>query len=233
MIEDINIFANRPVQQNNGFFTGDKIFLKQKIDGGGLFRAFSIEFSQNVFVEQDSSKNCKNYPNMQFESYSDCDQDFVRRSLQDVYTLQPYWAALDHANVTMNAFEHDYFKIEPSIFNLFAGATTSSCPLPCVTTKTFSSLVYESEWPQGTHESVNFLDLTPSPTVMITRTDFPIFALASALSSYGGSMGFWLGLGVVQLAQLFVGFLKNGITVMRKIQPFRNTICEHFVKNEV
>ena len=60
LIQDRNLFSTRPVQQNNGFFTGDKIRLKQKNKHYGIFRAYSFEFSQNIFVGNDSSKNCKN-----------------------------------------------------------------------------------------------------------------------------------------------------------------------------
>ena len=55
---------------------------------------------------------------------------------------------------------------------------------------------------------------------MITRTDYPQVVLASALSSYGGSMGFWIGLGVIQLVQLLLGGFKNGIFLIRKIKLF-------------
>ena len=217
LIEDRNLFSTRPVQQNNGFFTGDKIRLKQNSKNDGIFRAYSFEFSQNIFVEKDSSKNCKNYPNKKFKCYSECDQDFVKRSLKDLYSLQPFWAASVNDTVTLKAYEPEYSKIEAVIFNLYSGATASNCSLPCETTSTLSSLVYESDWPLDHLETENYLDITPSPKVMITRTDFPKVLLASALSSYGGSMGFWLGLGVVQLTQILLRYFKNGILFIRRI----------------
>ena len=168
-------------------------------------------------MEKDSSKNCKNYPNKKFKSYSECDQDFVKRSLKDLYSLQPFWAASVNDTVTLKAYKPEYSKIEAVIFNLYSGATASNCSLPCETTSTLSSLVYESDWPIDHLETENYLDITPSPKVMITRTDFPKVLLASALSSYGGSMGFWLGLGVVQLTQILLRYFKNGILFIRRI----------------
>ena len=141
----------------------------------------------------------------------------MKRSLKDLYSLQPFWAASVNDTVTLKAYEPEYSKIEAVIFNLYSGATASNCSLPCETTSTLSSLVYESDWPLDHLETENYLDFTPSPKVMITRTDFPKVLLASALSSYGGSMGFWLGLGVVQLTQILFRYFKKGILFMRRI----------------
>jgi hypothetical protein len=49
--------------------------------------------------------------------------------------------------------------------------------------------------------------LTLSSKVLVTRTDFPEFRLASFLSEVGGSMGLWLGLGMVQALELVINSL--------------------------
>ena len=37
-----------------------------------------IRLKENIFVEEDTSKNCVNYPNGKYESYNHCDEDFSR-----------------------------------------------------------------------------------------------------------------------------------------------------------
>ena len=46
------------------------------------------------------------------------------------------------------------------------------------------------------------IDLTFSSKVFVTETDFAKFTISSFLSEVGGSMGLWLGLGVVQVLEL-------------------------------
>ena len=51
------------------------------------------------------------------------------------------------------------------------------------------------------------IDLTFSNTMKVTTTDFLPFHLSTLLSDLGGSMGLWLGLGVVQAGQLLIAFV--------------------------
>ena len=57
----------------------------------GIFcinRLFII--SQEEYSPEDPANPCVNYPTEQYESYADCDEQFVRRSLPP--GLQPFWA---------------------------------------------------------------------------------------------------------------------------------------------
>ena len=47
-------------------------------------------FSQEEYSPEDPANPCVNYPTEQYESYADCDDQFVRRSLPPGY--QPFWA---------------------------------------------------------------------------------------------------------------------------------------------
>ena len=47
-------------------------------------------FSQEEYSPEDPANPCVNYPTEQYESYADCDEQFVRRSLPA--GLRPFWA---------------------------------------------------------------------------------------------------------------------------------------------
>ena len=49
------------------------------------------------------SVNCVDYPNRFFETYADCDDDFVRRSLPE--NLKPFWSVSNISSAT-NTYTH-------------------------------------------------------------------------------------------------------------------------------
>ena len=206
-------------------FVGDKIGLQPNGGKIGTMKSYSIEFKQNIFIEKDTSKSCKNYPNTKFVSYDECDQAFVKKSLKQVYPLNPFWADYANENVTLNATYYNYHEINSYMFNLYSGATETECDLPCATTTVFSRMIYETNWPTINTFSGNYIDLTPSTRVLITKTEFPPFSLSMALASYGGSMGFWLGLGVVQVFQYIMQVVRRYLHCSRiKIADTEETV---------
>ena len=58
--------------------------------------------SNTVFVTEDLTKNCALYPNLVFESYRDCDEDFMQNFVSsfDPPDLVPVWLAESFENVT-------------------------------------------------------------------------------------------------------------------------------------
>ena len=85
-----------------------------------------------------------------------------------------------------------------SYADLFDGTQLSDCPLPCTTTYTETKHLFDRT---VSNSNISTLLLTVSSKVLVTRTDFPEFSLASFLSEVGGSMGLWLGLGMVQVME--------------------------------
>ena len=55
--------------------------------------------SENVYNEQDRSKNCRNYPDENFASYFDCEEHFVQEICK-TYGVAPIWLFKDLKNVT-------------------------------------------------------------------------------------------------------------------------------------
>ena len=46
------------------------------------FRYYAVQFNQNIFVEDDPGKKCRNYTKT---SYNACDEDFIRKLLENHY----------------------------------------------------------------------------------------------------------------------------------------------------
>ena len=63
------------------------------------FSNYIMKIKKNVFVEEDKTKNCRNYPNLDFESYKDCDFQYMRNKVKEM-NLMPPWLTDDLDNVT-------------------------------------------------------------------------------------------------------------------------------------
>ena len=151
--------------------------------------SYMIDLQQEVFVEADRSINCAVYPTEQHERYEECDTEFVRKSLGP--DIVPVWATTENISKATGPINGTC----PKITNLAAGLTMSSCKLPCTTTKGAIKLNSKDPY-QSTILAVAF-----TKTLKITTTDFVPFSLAESLASLGGSLGLWLGLGLLQLGQ--------------------------------
>ena len=74
----------------------------------------------------------------------------------------------------------------------------SDCPLLCTTTHMDIRLL--AAYPNSRNKSG--INLTFASKVAVSKTDFLKFYLSTFLSELGGSMGLWLGLGMVQAVEL-------------------------------
>ena len=81
-------------------------------------------------------------------------------------------------------------------YSLVDGTDVSPCPLPCTQTRTRVSKSH------STKLSVPVIRINFLRDMAVTKTDFLAFSLNRFLSSVGGSLGLWLGLGMVQLGEL-------------------------------
>ena len=100
LVQGRGIETSRDVYDNMLLASGDYIKTKP-----GKRYKYVLKINQKVFVEEDKSKNCRNYPNEDFESYAACDDRYMK-SLCDAAGLSPIWLADDITEVTVQTPAH-------------------------------------------------------------------------------------------------------------------------------
>ena len=206
LVEDKGLLScNRPIMQHQLLFSGEDIRLEKSEKYIG--RSYSIAFTKTEFVEKDKTKNCKIYPNDKFESYKECDDEFIKEAYKEFNGTLPAWMNLSQTRgeSTINIINYN-----TSLFlNIFNGVTLSNCHQPCTTSSIVSRLV--RQWEMEHEKTSSMIDIVPSPTVVVKRTDFVSPPASSLLSEFGGAMGLWLGLGMAQLVQITLIIMKNAV----------------------
>ena len=86
--------TGRNIREHNLRSTGDDIVLKEE----NMSKAYTVEIVQREFVEDDPLNDCRNYPNPEYVSYDECDNQFMREALPG---LTPIWITEDPAEVTI------------------------------------------------------------------------------------------------------------------------------------
>ena len=66
-----------------------------------LYFWLAYVYSQEEYSPEDPANPCANYPTEEYSSYSDCDDDFVRRALPP--GLKPFWT-VDNISEATNTF---------------------------------------------------------------------------------------------------------------------------------
>ena len=170
-------------------------------------RTFAVKLKRNVHMAEDPGKNCVDYPNKGFESYNECDDQFLVKALPA--EIVPVWATDNKSLVTR--FKH-YPTLPTGLYDfgdLFDGSQRSTCPLPCSTYSVDSRLISD----EITTRNISVLNLTFNQHVIVTSHSAIKFTFASFLSDVGGGLGLWLGLGVAQFLDALVAwvtsFVKN------------------------
>ena len=81
----------RKLIQNSFEYEGAKIELEAL--HYTKMRTYALTISQRIDLETDKGKNCKDYPNENFSSYSKCDENFVYNEVVEKFNMMPFWAA--------------------------------------------------------------------------------------------------------------------------------------------
>ena len=134
-----SLAARRELMEHSFYHSGPDMKL-----GMDKFSLYMVRIKKNVFIEEDPSKNCRNYPNPDFASYCDCDQKYMREKVDEAFqgfNLIPPWLTEDLDNVTTNPVANPNSESTLGELNkLFYGIETSKCPLPCTTFTTDTKL---------------------------------------------------------------------------------------------
>ena len=96
-LQDKGLAANRMIEEHRFFSNGDTMTMKNSMP------KYIVKIKKNVFVEEDPRKTCLNYPNAEFSSYAECDQQYMRDRIDKVaprLNLTPPWLTRDLGEVT-------------------------------------------------------------------------------------------------------------------------------------
>ena len=162
-----------------------------------------MDISQKVYVEEDPTKNCANYPTDEYETYNDCDRKTALAELAKIISpdLYPLWAA-PSTNLSSVSKEPVYIQNSSAYMmthvNYANGLKVTSCRLPCTLTKTLAKSYMDQE-SLGSGFSVNV-----NQDMQVTQTSLVQFDHVKFLCDIGGMLGLWLDLGAMQLGELLV-----------------------------
>ena len=89
---------DRNIREHGFQSTGDDIKLNaEKVSGAHI-----VDISQRFFFEEDPTNTCQDYPNQEYLSYQDCDDQFVKNLLPG---LTPVWLTKDFAEVSTRVID--------------------------------------------------------------------------------------------------------------------------------
>ena len=187
---------------------------------GNQFKGFTknirvaLRVSQSKYTEKDESNPCAEYPNEKFKSFRDCDEKFIYHNMKTKHNLVPFWATENISEVSDNRMikEEDVANLNRLLNSFMDGRVGSPCPKPCLETKLAGMMTTERYW-KKTHSS---FFLTLDQTVTITETRFPQLDVAKLFAELGGTLGLWLGLGVIQM-------ISFGLNLFRRISRTKLT----------
>ena len=73
------LYCKRNIEEQNVFSSGASLELDKDES-----LEYLIQIKENIFVEEDETKNCQNYPNANFSSYDNCDDEFIKEQVSDI-----------------------------------------------------------------------------------------------------------------------------------------------------
>ena len=196
-LEDKNQSGFRPLLDNFMKQKGDKI--KPKV---GHWVENIVEFDQEIYTEEDTNRNCANYPK---GGYKECDKNSIRKSLDDLglKNMTPIWATDNMDEVTKHLVLEISAETTELISQIFSGIQKPNCQDPCISTATYTKLINSNKQADNS----TWLQILIPEYIQIKKTEMVQFNCLTTLMFLGANMGLWLGMGVVQFMEVFVNFL--------------------------
>ena len=71
---------------------------------------FVVKIKKTVFAEEDPSQTCRNYPTSEFESYTECDDKYMKKKIEEISpgkNLTPVWMTENLDTVTSHPLPLD------------------------------------------------------------------------------------------------------------------------------
>ena len=166
-------------------------------------KTYMVSFKQDVFLEEDKNQHCVIYPTEHFESFEDCDQNYMADLLKNEILL-PAWATPEDLSKATNISKGEGLNYK--IWKFFFGDIPSPCIDPCTVTSVqsfYTFTEYHSANVEG-WSGLPSLVIDLNPEVVVTSHVFPRYGLDLFLSDLGSCSGLWLGLSVTQAVETAV-----------------------------
>jgi hypothetical protein len=198
IVQDSSLVCDRNIKDHLAYSEGAEI----RLDKMNVRREYVVKIKKTVFVKEDPTKVCQNYPTSDYVSYRDCDDQWMKNGLaRDAPGLVPFWLTNDWKKVTTGYLPSSTGFFPFPFGDLFSGDVVSDCLLPCTTVHT------ETRFSEEAIDDKTQVSLAFSPTVEVTTTDLVKPTLSNFLSDVGGSVGLWLGIGMVQAVEIVINFV--------------------------
>ena len=92
---DKNLLVNRKMEKLSFYSNGNTMVMQNSLS------KYIVKIKKNVFVEEDPRKSCRNYPNEEFSSFAECDDQYMKNRVGQVApNLTPAWLTKDLDKVT-------------------------------------------------------------------------------------------------------------------------------------
>ena len=96
------ILKRRQLKSSMLAFNGPEMTISSLRESSSL--EVALKMSQFIYLETDKERNCRNYPNDDFESYRACDEYFVRQEMLKDFDLVPFWATNNLSEITKKKY---------------------------------------------------------------------------------------------------------------------------------
>ena len=187
---------------------GANIYIRDREIEDGLSKTYMLTFTQNIFSEEDRDHNCVNYLTENYDTFEDCDSQYLDELLQPD-SLYPAWAYPEDLSLATNITTNTS-GLSLTTMGYFMGETPSPCQDSCTQT-TITSVYSDTQKTKWGGVAYPALLIKFNPTVEVTTHYFPEFQFLVVFQDLGSSLGLWLGVGAIQALEPLARFLFTGV----------------------